>query len=45
MLSLEEEAFMWHQLEDDRSPLYDWQEIKSMILKYFRSGEDRDLFE
>ena len=36
---------MWYQFEDDRSPLADWQEIKSMILKYFRPGEDGDLFE
>ena len=45
VLSLEEEAFMWYQFEDDRSPRTDWQEIKSMILKYFRPGEDEDLFE
>ena len=45
VLSLEEEGFLWYQFEDDRSPLTDWQEIKSMILKYFRPSEDGDLFE
>ena len=45
VLSLEEEAFMWYQFEDDRLPLTDWQEIKALILKYFRPGEDGDLFE
>ena len=45
VVSFEGEAFMWYQWEDQKAPLNNWLDLKSLILKHFRPLDEGDMYE
>ena len=44
-LSMEGEAFTWHQWEDTHRPFRSWEDFKGLLLEHFRPRDEEEMSE